>query len=403
MRLLLFTGKGGAGKTTTAAATATHAARCGIKTLVISTDAAHSLADVLDMPVDGPAVAVAPGLFAEQVDTRARAQRTWQGVQEYLAGVLDELGVDPLAADDLAAIPGGEQVLALLEVRDRVREGSWDLVIVDCAPTGETVRLLALPELLGRLLSRLLPVERRVARAVALGAGPALRRAGVHTPRDHVADSVDRLCAELAETRTLLTSPSSSVRIVLTPEAVVLAEARRTWTALSLHGYLVDGVVANRVLAAGGDAWREGWAERHARRMAEVEACFAGLPVHTAGYAAVEPSGPAALAELGEELYGPAGETGAARLLADPEVSRPPMRVQRAGHDFILELALPLVARDQVDLGRAGDELVLEVGEHRRVIGLPSALRRCRVVGARLTDGSLQVTFTPDPAQWRPL
>ena len=347
MRLLLFTGKGGAGKTTTAAATATHAARCGIKTLVMSTDAAHSLADVLDVPMDGPAVAVAPGLFAEQVDTRARAQRTWHGVQEYLAGVLDELGVDPLAADDLAAIPGGEQVLALLEVRDRVREGSWDLVVVDCAPTGETIRLLALPELLSRLLSRLLPVERRVARAVALGAGPALRRAGVHPPRDHVADSVDRLCAELAETRTLLTSPSSSVRIVLTPEAVVLAEARRTWTALSLHGYLVDGVVANRVLAPGGDAWREGWAERHARRMAEVEACFAGLPVYTAGYAAAEPSGPAALAELGEELYGPAGEAGAARLLADPEVPRPPMRVQRTGHDFILELALPLVARDR--------------------------------------------------------
>jgi arsenite-transporting ATPase len=401
LRLLLFTGKGGAGKTTIAAATATHAARCGIKTLVMSTDSAHSLADVLEVPVDGPATAVAPGLFAEQVDTRARAQRTWDGVQEYLAGVLDELGVDPLAADDLAALPGGEQVLALLEVRDRVREGSWDLVVVDCAPTGETVRLLALPELMARVLARLLPVERRVARAVALGAAPALRRAGMRVPRDHVAESVDRLCAELGETRELLTSASASVRVVLTPEAVVLAEARRTWTALALHGYLVDGVVANRVLPPGGDPWRSSWAQQHARRLAEARASFAGLPVYTLGYADAEPSGPEALAELGEELYGPVGDDAAAQLLADPSAPTPPVQVRRTGEDFVLELSLPLVGKEDVDLSRAGDELVLAVGEHHRVVTLPSALRRCRVVGARITDGSLQVRFTPDPALWR--
>jgi arsenite-transporting ATPase len=215
-----------------------------------------------------------------------------------------------------------------------------------------------------------------------------------------VAESIDRLCAELGETRELLTSASASVRVLLTPEAVVLAEARRTWTALALHGYLVDGVVANRVLPPGGDSWRSSWAEQHARRLAEIRASFAGLPVYTLGYATAEPSGPEALAELGEELYGPVGEGAAAQLLADPYAPPPPIHVRRFGEDFLLELSLPLVGKDDVDLARAGDELVLAVGEHRRVLTLPSALRRCRVVGARITDGCLQVKFTPDPALW---
>ncbi|WP_088289376.1 ArsA family ATPase [Kineosporia sp. A_224] len=408
MRLLLLTGKGGVGKTTVAAATAVHAARCGVKTLVASTDAAHSLGDALAAPVGSTPTEVADGLFAQQVDARARGEQSWREVQEYLIGVLDALGVDPVAAEELTVLPGAEEVLALLEVRDQVRGGPWDLVVLDCAPTAETLRLLALPEALSRYLDRMLPVERRVLRALSAGrgagtAGRTARRGGVPVPRDSVVEAAERLHAELNGVREVLTDTATSVRLVLTPETVVVAEARRTWTSLALHGYRVDGVVANRVIPAQGeDAWRSGWAAAQAVRLAEVGSSFAPVPVLTVPYAAAEPVGAAALADLGETLYGPAGAASARALLAEP-TGEAPLRVERSGPEFVLVLDLPLARREDLELGRRGDDLLVGVGSARRVIALPSALRRCRVVGAHLRDGRLRVRFEPDPELWRPL
>jgi arsenite/tail-anchored protein-transporting ATPase len=400
VRLLLLTGKGGVGKTTVAAATAVHAARCGVKTLVASTDAAHSLGDALGVPVGSEPSEVVPGLFAQQVDARARGERSWRAVQEYLIGVLDVLGVDPVAAEELTVLPGAEEVLALLEVRDQVREGPWDLVVLDCAPTAETLRLLALPEAVNRYVERLLPVERRVARALAAGAS---RRGPLPVPRDTVVEAAERLHAELAGVQEVLTDPSTSVRLVLTPEAVVVSEARRTWTSLALHGYRVDGVVANRVVPDGGsDGWRTGWARAQQARLADVDASFAPVPVTRLAYAAAEPVGVEALAALGADLHGPAGAAAAEALLAPPD-GDPPLRVERSGPEFVLALDLPLARRDELDLGRRGDDLLVTVGGARRVIALPSALRRCRVVGAHLRDGRLRVRFEPDPDLWRPL
>ena len=406
MRLLLLTGKGGVGKTTVAAATAVHAARCGVKTLVASTDAAHSLGDALAVPVGPEPAEVAPGLFAQQVDARARGERSWREVQEYLIGVLDALGVDPVAAEELTVLPGAEEVLALLEVRDQVREGPWDLVVLDCAPTAETLRLLALPEALSRYMERMLPVERRVMRALGAGAraaGRATLRAGVPAPRDSVVEAAERLHAELSGVRDVLTDPGTSVRLVLTPESVVVAEARRTWTSLALHGYRVDGVVANRVVPSDGkDAWRSGWAAAQAVRLAEVAESFAPVPVSTVPYAPSEPVGVAALGALGEVLHGPPGAA-SAQALVTPPAGEAPLRVERSGPEFVLVLDLPLARREELDLSRRGDDLLVGVGTARRVIALPSALRRCRVVGAHLRDGRLRVRFEPDPELWRPL
>ncbi len=420
MRLQLLTGKGGVGKTTVAAATALHAARCGVKTLVASTDAAHSLADALGAAVGAGPTEVVDGLFAQQVDARARGERSWREVQEYLLGVLDALGVDPVAAEELTVLPGAEEVLALLEVRDQVRGGPWDLVVLDCAPTAETLRLLALPEALSRYVDRMMPLERRVARALAGGArasrcrggepggrggrpGRTLGRSGLPAPRDSVVEAAERLHAELAGVRDVLTDAGTSVRLVLTPESVVVAEARRTWTSLALHGYRVDAVVANRVIPAQGrDAWRAGWARAQADRLADVEASFAPVPVLTLPYAAAEPVGVDALADLGEVLHGPPGAGAAERLLAVPNGEQP-LRVERSGPEFVLVLELPLARRSDLELGRRGDDLVVAVGTARRVIALPSALRRCRVVGAHLREGRLRVRFEPDPDLWRPL
>ncbi len=261
MRVLLFTGKGGVGKSTLAAGTAALAAAAGHRTLVLSTDAAHSLADAFDLPGDARSLSepteVADRLWVQQVDAQLRFEQSWTDIQRYLLSVLDVVGVDPVAAEELTVIPGAEEVLALLELRVHAAAGRWDVVVVDCAPTAETLRLLALPEALGWYMQRVLPVERRVVKALR----PVLTRAaGVPMPGDTVFDAVERLHAELDEVRTLLTGPAATVRLVLTPEAVVLAEARRSYTTLSLFGYRVDGVVANRVFpAADADDWRAGW------------------------------------------------------------------------------------------------------------------------------------------------
>ncbi|HEX6921950.1 MAG TPA: ArsA family ATPase [Actinomycetes bacterium] len=393
MRLLLFTGKGGVGKTTVAAGTAALAASRGRKTLVLSTDAAHSLGDAFGVPVGADPTEVGPGLFVQQVDAQRRFERSWREIQDYLLSVLSAAGVDPIEAEELTVLPGAEEVLALLEVRDQARSGLWDLVVVDCAPTAETLRLLALPDALGWYMERVFPMERRVVRTLR----PVLGRvAGVPMPRDRVFDAVARLHKELAEVRDVLTGPEVSVRLVLTPESVVVAEARRTLTSLSLYGYRVDGVVANRVFPAGGDAWREGWVAAQAVQLAEVEASFAPLPVHRTAYHPGEPVGVAALAALAQETYG------AADPFAAP-AGEEPVQVERSGDEFVLSLALPLASRDATDLVRVGDELVVTVGSHRRVLALPSALRRCAVAGAALRDGRLRVRFEPDPDQWRPL
>jgi arsenite-transporting ATPase len=366
-----------------------------MKTLVVSTDAAHSLADAFDVPTPRPGAEppeLETGLALAQVDTRVRLERSWGEITAYLREVLDTVGVDPIQAEELMALPGADEVLALLEVRDRVRSGRWDLVVVDCAPTGETLRLLALPEALGWYVERLFPLERRVVTSLR----PLLGRvAGVPMPRDRVFDAVERLHAELQEAREVLSAAGTSVRLVLTPEAVVVAEARRTLTALSLYGYRVDGVVANRVFPAGGaDPWRARWVAAQADRLAEIEATFAPLAVHRAAYQDGEPIGPDALGAFAAELYGGMDPA------ASP-VGAEPLRVERSTDGFVLSVALPFADRTETDLVRVGDELVVTVGASRRVLALPSALRRCTVVGAAMRDGRLRVRFEPDPAQWR--
>ncbi len=384
MRVVLFTGKGGVGKTTAAAGTAVGAARAGHRTLVLSTDAAHSLADAFAVPVGAEPTEVAPLLFVQQVDAQRRFEQSWAELSGYLLTVLDAAGVDPVTAEELTVLPGAEEVLALLELRAQVASGEWDVVVVDCAPTAETLRLLALPEALGWYMDRVLPAERRVVRALR----PVLARAaGVPVPADDVLGAVERLHRDLREVQALLTGESASVRLVLTPEAVVVAEARRSLTTLSLFGYRVDGVVANRVFPTGGsDPWREQWTRAQAAVLEEVEHSFAGLPVWRSTYLGAEPVGVDALGALAAATYGTDDP------LAAPTAGSP-MTVRRTSSGATLQIALPFVTTSDIDLARSGDELVVTVGSHRRLLALPAALARHDVTGARVKDGVLQVRF----------
>ena len=401
MRVVLFTGKGGVGKTTTAAATAVQAARRGIKTLVMSTDAAHSLGDALGVDLatavddPDPLVEVEPGLSALQLSAAHSVRRSWRTVQDYLLIVLKALGVDSVVADELTELPGADEIVALLELRDQVASGPWDLVVVDCAPTAETLRLLALPEALAWHLERLMPAQRGLLRTLRPAAAAAT---GLPLPGVQVLDSLRRWQESLRDIQSVLTAETTSVRLVLTPERVVIAESRRTLTSLGLYGLAVDQVVVNRVFP-GADhestntAWMAGWNEAQRRGLSEVRHSFEPLPIVITPYLAHEPVGADALAALAEARTGDIGDV----LKSAPGHA---MTVCPVDGGYLLTLPLPLVTAAEVDLKRRDDELLVSVGDHRRVLSLPSVLRRCVVTGATVKNTALRVRFVPDEKVW---
>jgi len=413
VRVVLFTGKGGVGKTTLAAATAARLARAGRKTLVVSTDPAHSLGDALEADLTGDPVEVDPGdgdggLFAAHIDTRALLDDSWGRLQGHLRTLLAGAGVDELVADELTVLPGVEELLALGEVRRAAETGPWEVVVVDCGPTAETLRLLGLPEALSGYLERLFPAHRRAVRGLLAGLSSARgAEPGAARQWEATVDALDGLAAQLAGLRAMLADHTrTGIRLVLTPERVVAAETRRTLTALALHGLRVDGLVVNRLLPGPPPSLRGPAARWLRERAAEQRAVLGELgalpvPLRTAVHTAAEPTGVPALLGIARDLWG--DEDPAAVAPAGP----PALRVRRTagtgtGLDSVFELvlALPGAADGPLDLARVGDELAVTVGGVRRLVALPSALRRCTVTAARLEDDDLCVVFRPDPAVW---
>jgi arsenite-transporting ATPase len=397
VRALLFAGKGGVGKTTVAAAAAVAASRCGIKTLVLSTDPAPSLTDALQVPfraARGVPHEVQAGLSVLQVDAQTQLGHAWATVQRYVVRVLEALGGEAVEAADLLAMTGADDLLALLCLRDQLEQGPWDLVVVDAAATGETLRLLSVPDTLVRIIDRLWSPQRRLA-----------LRGRVPTPESPVTEAMARLLDAATGVQAVLRAPTTSVRLVLTPERVVLAEARRAFTSLCLQGYPVDGVVANRVVPIdGADPWRSSWAAAQHRVLAEADDSFAPIPVQRLPYLAEEPVGVDALAALGAGVLGPPDEhigagPSVTGLLATPP-SRHHLRVSRSGGDYDLSLPAPFVSAADVELSRDGDELRLRVQGTRRVVALPPVLRRCVATSAQVANGRVVVRFTPDPDAW---
>jgi arsenite/tail-anchored protein-transporting ATPase len=402
MRMVLFTGKGGVGKTTLAAATAAHLARSGRKTLAVSTDPAHSLGDALEAELGGEPTEVdgVGGLFAAHVDARALLEGAWGRLRDHLATVLAGAGVDELVADELTVLPGVEELLALAAVQRAAQAGPWDVVVVDCGPTAETLRLLALPEAVGGYLERLFPAHRRALRGLVTRDRSDARR------WDRTVEALDGLAGELADLRALLASPQTGIRLVLTPERVVAAETRRTLTALALLGLHVDGLVANRMVPvppadARGDAarWLRERGSEQAAVLADLERL--GTPLRTVEHTAAEPTGVEALLVLAGRLWGD----------DDPAAEQPPatplLAVRRTSgsgrsldSEFELALHLPGAASAPLDLTRIGDELAVTVAGLRRMVALPAVLRRCTVIRARLDGDDLRVAFRPDPALW---
>ena len=388
MRILLFTGKGGVGKTTVAASTALRAAEMGLRTLVCSTDPAHSLADAFDVELGDGVRPITGRLDGQQLDARARLEEAWGTIRDYLVAVFDWAGVDAVEAEELAVIPGLDEIFALADIKAHADSGVYELVVVDCAPTAETLRLLSLPDVLGWYMERVFPTQRAVTKAVR----PLVARM-VKMPiaDDGVFAAMRRFYSRLDGVRDLLTDGEiTSARLVVNAERMVIAEARRTFTYLSLFGYHVDAVIANRLLPdAVTDPWFKGWKDIQAEHLTAIESAFEPVPVLRADLADHELVGLQRLSGFGAALY---GDQSPADRLSFTE----PLRVEASAGDakkMVLSLHLPFTDKRDVELSRTDGELFVALGSYRRALVLPDSLRRREVAGARMVGDRLEVEF----------
>jgi arsenite-transporting ATPase len=383
-RIILYTGKGGVGKTSVAAATARRCAATGARTLVLSTDPAHSLAESLQAPVGPEPTEAGGGVWAQQVQAQDELERNWSAAQEWLGGVLAERGVERIAAEELTVPPGADELFSLLQLKRHAESGDWDAIIVDCAPTGETLRLLSFPDAARWWLDRVLGRENAL-----LSAARPLARAffDLSLPDERVIADVQRLVGNLIEMHELLRDAGRvTLRLVMTPDRMVVAEAMRTFTYLNLYGYLCDAVVVNRVFPENVGEYFGAWRAVQAEQLVDVEAAFAPVPVLRADYFDQEVLGAEMLDRLADGLFGgrDAGAVLHDRLAQELELN---------GTRAELRLDLPFVEKGDVALKKIGLELVVRVDGHRRTIVLPGALAGFRPTSAKLAEGSLVVGF----------
>ena len=380
-RIILYTGKGGVGKTSVAAATAR---RIGGRTLVLSTDPAHSLAESLQLTVGPEPTEVGGGVWAQQVQAQDELEQNWSAVQSWLGGVLAERGVERIAAEELTVPPGADELFSLLQLKRHAESGEWDAIVVDCAPTGETLRLLSFPDAARWWLDRVMGRE-----SALLSAARPIARAflDLSLPDERVMEDVQRLVRNLIAMHELLRDASRvTIRLVTTPDRMVVAEAMRTFTYLNLYGYLCDAVVVNRVFPSEVGEYFGAWRELQSEQLELVESGFAPVPVLRAPYFEQEVMGGAMLDRLAGALF---DGRDAGAVLHDRLAQELALEDGRAE----LRLDLPFVSKGDVALKKIGLELVVRVDGHKRTIVLPSALAGFKPTSAKLAEGSLVVGF----------
>ncbi len=384
MRLILYLGKGGVGKTTTAAATAVRAAELGYRTLVVSTDVAHSLADALDTPLGSTPSQLDERLWGQEINVLDEVRQHWGELRTYLSNLLRRKGVSDVAAEELAIIPGMEEVVSLLHIRRQARDGNFDAVIVDAAPTGETVRLLTMPETFQWYASRVMdwePNTMKVARPLVKALAPSADVFGL----------LDRLTKGVETLRDTLTDPDvSSYRLVVNPERMVVKEAQRASTYLALFGYPVDGVVLNRVISP--DQAEGAFMQEMARVQQEyrqsVYDTFQPLPIWESPYYARDLRGLQDLSMIGNALFKDVDPTKVQFRGSTHEIVPD-------GDNYIMRLPLPHVEIGKVSLVKRGDELFIEIGNFRRDMILPMTLAERPAKRAVFRNGVLEVRFGP--------
>lgn len=381
-RTILYTGKGGVGKTSVAVATARRLAASGRRTLVMSTDPAHSLADALETPVGAEPTAVGDGLCAQQVEAQGELRRHWGAIGDWVSRALVERGADRVSAEELVVPPGLDELFSLLRILEHRRSGAWDALVIDCAPTGETLRLLSFPDVARWWLEKVLPREDQL-----LGLARPIARSLVDGPLpvDLGLGELHGLARSLVSMHEVLRDQETvSVRLVTTPDRLVVDEARRTFTYLSLYGFAVDAVVVNRLFPDDVGAYFQGWRDRQVAELASLREGFAPVPVLTAPFYPRETVGAAALDHLGDAVF--AG-VDAGALLHEGLARELVVGEERA----VLRIAVPFAERGDVQVKRIAGEVVVRVDGHQRTVLLPRAVADYRAGGASLRDGVLEV------------
>jgi arsenite-transporting ATPase len=389
VRTILYTGKGGVGKTSVAAATALNAASRGKKVLVMSTDPAHSLSDAFDAEVGPDPKEMAPGLWALEMDYTAMLEENWAEIRDYMATLFEWQGADSIAAEELAMLPGTDELFGLLMVRRHHREGFYDALIVDAAPTGETLKLLSLPDQVSWYVEKIFPIQRRAAKIVR----PLARRARSlpPLPEDNVFAAGQRFYESIVGVEEILTDrESASVRLVANAEKMVIAEARRAYTYLNLYDYGVDAVVVNRLLPAEvSDPYFARWHEAQKKHLETIESSFSPIPILKARLFDREMYGLEALHALSDDVFDGVDPLGMLFRGATHEIVK-----NGGGYDVILNL--PLAEKKSVDLSKRGAELLVRVGGYKRNILLPDSMARFHAAGASIEEGRLTVRLRDD-------
>ena len=361
MRIILFTGKGGTGKTTMAAATAVGAALRGVKTLVISTDPAHSLSDALDVKLTPEPTEVLPNLFAQEFDVYYSMEKHWNNMRHLMQTIFRWRGVENVVAEELSVLPGMEEASAFLWLEKYYREGTYDLIIIDSAPTGETLTLLSLPQVAQSWMMKAFSRKNLAVRTVTKGV-----QAFTGVPLDKGLAEMEELFSKLEKIHKVFQNPDiCSIRIVANPEKMVLKEARRAYTYLQLYGYNVDAVIINRILPekkAGGIF--KNYIESQKKYIAEIEESFAPIPVLKVKHQGQEVFGITLLKNIGASLY---GEKSPAEIF---HLDRPFELIENQ-YGYFFKTKLPFVKKEEIKLKKFGDELIIDLGNRRRSIILP--------------------------------
>ncbi len=389
MRVILFTGKGGVGKTSVAAATAVQCARAGYRTVVMSTDPAHSLGDSFDVELGADLTSISSNLWAHEVSSLHEMQRHWAKLHEYAVEVFSTQGLDEVVAEEVANPPGMDEIASLMWIKHYAQRNEHDVLIVDCAPTGETLQLLTFPDAAKWWLDKIYPWERRAMRLARPVLQPMM---GIPLPSDEVYASLKDLLMDLGGMRKVLTDPAvTTVRIVLNLEKMVVKEAKRAFSYLSLFGYVTDAVIVNRLLPTEvHDELFKKWQRIHKKYEAEVEESFAGIPILNVPLFDQEVVGEEMLLRMAQATY---GDRDPAEFFAHSS----PQRIDKDGSDYVLTLKVPFVDRSAVDLSRHNGELYVTVGNYRREISLPRVLAKRDTAGATIQDGELRVRFARRP------
>ena len=393
MRILLYTGKGGVGKTSVSAACALRCAELGYRTVVLSTDSAHSLGDSFNTSIGNELVELAPNLWGQEIDLLHQMDKYWGRVQEYLNVLFSWRGMDSLVAEETSVLPGMEELASLMHITHLADSGAYDVIVIDAAPTGSTLQLLSFPDIARWYIEKIMPFERRTLQI----ARPIMSRmSDIPLPDDDLFESVEDLVNVLERTSLLLSDSSvSSMRLVINPEKMVIKEAQRAYAYLNLYGYAVDSVVCNRIFPQElQDAYFRGWIEAQRRNLAFVEEAFQPLPISRIPFFEEEVLGQKMLQRMAATLF---GENLARGSEGDPtrlnDHGEPQQIFARNGH-YVLSIALPLVERDEVNLHRSVvDELIVRIGNWKRNIALPIGLARLKIDGAKFEGDRLNILF----------